>query len=68
MKTCVKCQLSKELDFFNKNTKSKDGLTSYCKECAKEKSAEWALTNTEKRKKNQALHYKRNSKKISEKH
>lgn len=67
MKKCIKCKLDKELDLFNKNIKSKDGFTSYCKECAKQKSALWALTNTDKRKKNQTTYYKRNNKKLREK-
>lgn len=67
MKKCVKCQINKQLDLFNKNSKSKDGFTSYCKECAKQKSALWVIANVTKRKENQAVYYKRNNKKISEK-
>lgn len=67
MKKCAKCQINKELDLFNKNNKSKDGLTSYCKECAKEKTALWVKNNTVKRQKNQANYYIRNSKKLKEK-
>jgi hypothetical protein len=67
MKKCIKCQLSKQLDLFNKNSRSKDGLTSYCKECAKESTTLWVLANKPKRKKNQAVYYKRNSKELKEK-
>ena len=67
MKKCAKCQINKELDLFNKNNKSKDGLTSYCKECAKEKTALWVKNNTIKRQKNQANYYIRNSEKLKEK-
>lgn len=35
MKTCGKCQIQKPEADFNKSTKSKDGLHSYCRECHK---------------------------------
>lgn len=35
MKTCTKCKQSKELLNFKKESKSKDGLSYFCKPCAK---------------------------------
>jgi hypothetical protein len=34
-KICVKCKEVKSLDDFHKNSRSSDGLHSYCKECNK---------------------------------
>ncbi|MEF8699718.1 MAG: hypothetical protein V5B36_11750 [Candidatus Accumulibacter sp. UW25] len=34
-KICVKCKEEKSLDDFHKNSRSSDGLHSYCKECNK---------------------------------
>lgn len=52
MKKCSKCQKDKELDKFNKNKLAKDKLTSWCKECVREKSN---------------FHYKKNYNEIMEK-
>lgn len=35
MKTCTKCKLELDETEFHKNSRSKDGLRSYCKECNK---------------------------------
>jgi hypothetical protein len=35
MKTCSKCLQSKEPSAFQKQSRAKDGLKSWCKECAK---------------------------------
>lgn len=67
MKTCTKCNVSKSINLFNKNKKAKDGYTSYCKECAKIKSALWAIQNPKRRKKNQENHYKKHSASIAKK-
>jgi hypothetical protein len=36
MKTCAKCNITKEYDSFNKSNAMKDGRSSYCKPCQKE--------------------------------
>lgn len=36
MKQCSKCKKTKDLNFFQKRSKSKDGLTAQCKECLRE--------------------------------
>lgn len=50
-KICTLCNLPKPLDTsFNKQSKSKDGYQSYCKECAQAKIKQWRLDNIEHRK------------------
>jgi hypothetical protein len=45
MKICSKCKEEKELDCFNKH---KYGVTSWCKDCVKNKSKQHYLDNKEK--------------------
>lgn len=40
MKICSKCKQQKSFNCFNKQTKSKDGFGSYCKECIKKYRAD----------------------------
>lgn len=56
-KICVKCKKSKELSFFHKNKWTKDGCSSWCKECKREygrsdksikKLKEWQSNNKDK--------------------
>lgn len=49
MKLCVKCQTEFELDRFHKNRLTRDGHSSYCKSCAREKVREWTKKNPGKR-------------------
>ena len=39
-KFCAKCEVEKELKYFGKNSKLKDGLTSECKTCRNQKHRE----------------------------
>lgn len=48
MKTCKRCNTSKLFDKFYKHPKSKDGLDSKCKECAKKLSNANRLANIER--------------------
>ena len=41
MKRCIRCNKEKQLGEFNKDRNSKDGRTSYCKLCAREKKNIW---------------------------
>ena len=43
MKTCIKCEIEKDLSEFTKNKQSKDGLNVYCKECVKKTTLEKRL-------------------------
>jgi len=67
MKKCRKCKIDKEIKFFHKNNRAKDGHSYYCKECAKVKNTLWAIANSEKRKFNQRAYYKRNANILKEK-
>lgn len=49
-KRCSKCQSIKPLELFNSNKTSKDGKTSYCKECHVQHSRQWYHGNKEKAK------------------
>lgn len=59
MKTCAKCGETKQQTEFHKSSKSKDGLCSYCKACAKRAVDLWKAENPEKRKVNQANHFQK---------
>lgn len=48
MKTCKRCNTPKLLDEFYKHPRSKDGLDSKCKECAKKASNVNRLTNIDR--------------------
>lgn len=75
-KLCRKCKKNKELVCFSRDTKHKDGLNTWCKQCSKEyvatyyiensvkikaNSLEWQRFNTEKRKNITGKYYKSNS-------
>ena len=47
-KTCTKCGETKPLEEFHKDRTKKDGLQSYCKECAREKARKWYAANSER--------------------
>jgi ribosomal protein L44E len=44
-KICAKCGAEKPISEFHKNSRSKDGLHSYCKECNKENFAQYLKTD-----------------------
>ena len=48
MKTCTRCNEAKERTEFYKDRTKKDGLTSSCKQCARERSRKWREANPEK--------------------
>ena len=52
MKVCTHCKQSKSLDQFNKKQKSKDGFSSYCKECNQLYLKEWNSTHKKQKKEN----------------
>lgn len=45
MKTCTKCNSSKDYSLFNKDIRHKDGMTSECKECHKKAIYDWRSRN-----------------------
>jgi len=50
MKTCTKCEKSKELSEFNKNKSTKDGLQRHCKICQRENNRKYYSKSGEKEK------------------
>jgi hypothetical protein len=48
MKTCSKCNQTKSFGDFYKDKGRKTGLSPYCKDCYKQKSADYYLKNVEK--------------------
>ena len=49
MKICSKCKVNKPLSEFRKNSRSKDGLGTKCKECLKEEDKKYNIENKYKR-------------------
>ena len=47
MKTCTKCNLTKELSAFYKETRKSDGLQNHCKVCDNERKKVWKKANPE---------------------
>jgi len=47
MKICSKCKIEKDIKYFNKDKKSKDGCTYWCKECLYGNNNIWVKSNSE---------------------
>jgi hypothetical protein len=47
-KVCTKCNIEKELKYFNKMSKVKCGVRSYCRECQSIESKKYRIDNKEK--------------------
>ena len=47
-KKCTRCQATKPTDNFPKNKRYRGGFASWCKQCHKERGAEWAKENRER--------------------
>ena len=62
-KICSKCKIEKDICEFRKSSKSKSGLQSECKSCAKIRY----LSNYEEELKKKRLYYQKNKDKIKEK-
>lgn len=56
MKLCTKCNLTKSIDAFHLDTRSKDGLQTRCKLCRCSYTAKW---QQDKKKENPTAYYKR---------
>ncbi len=64
-KQCSKCHQSKPIESFRKQSKSRDGLKSYCKECDNQIQRELYQKNRDKRIV-QAIEYRRRKLKSTE--
>lgn len=65
MKTCTKCNCSKPLSEFFKESRGKDGLTTQCKSCKKEYLQNWVKDNKDKKAKTNASWYYKSKHNIS---
>ncbi|MDU0441539.1 HNH endonuclease [Staphylococcus haemolyticus] len=63
MKKCSKCKKIKSYDEFHKNSQTKDGYRSYCKECRKE----YRRINKDKIREREKKRYLKNQKKLVQK-
>lgn len=66
MKTCTKCNLSKELEFFHKSSRHTCGYHSQCKDCINKKNKNYRVNNYEKYLTNRQRHYSQNIEKFRE--
>ena len=57
MRTCTICKEEKPLVEFNKNNRTKDALSPYCRPCQAQKKREWSAANKEHVKEYRAFHY-----------
>lgn len=67
-KVCSKCQLQKPQSRFHKNSKSRDGLHCYCKECRAKIQKEYRQENKEKITAYNKQYYKDNIERINHHH
>jgi len=63
-KICSKCKQLKSIAEFHKYKTSKDGLKSWCKDCAAKSNREWYQQSSERRKRYRKEYYKANMDKI----
>jgi len=64
-KQCYSCKVRKPFTEFNKKTTSKDGLSGYCRECAKEKLRKFFNENKDKTRSYQTKYRSNNSDKVN---
>jgi superfamily II helicase len=62
-KICPKCKEEKETTKFNKNKRTKSGISVYCKECEKERNSNFRKSNPDYGKKYSQKNYVRGSRK-----
>lgn len=68
MKQCSKCNISKIKTLFSKNTRQKDGLQSFCKDCARVAKNQWYLNNKDKELAKIKLYQTKNKDHLAQKH
>lgn len=57
MKTCIKCNIEKELEEFAKRSDTKDGRRNECIVCNKQRLKQWHIDNKDEVTKKKKLHY-----------
>tara|TARA_R110001599_G_C12150228_1_gene651387 strand:+ start:426 stop:1172 length:747 start_codon:yes stop_codon:yes gene_type:complete len=65
MKKCTKCKIEKELNEFQKDKQKKDGLSSSCSVCSRQKSKIYYDNNKEKEKKRKKIYHQNNKEKVT---
>lgn len=68
MKTCICCSIEKELTFFSKDKRQKDGYFYYCKECCSKKDKRRYANNSEELTEKAKEYYVYNKKKVKNRH
>lgn len=68
MKICSQCKEEHLETEFHKDKKTPDGLTCYCKTCAKAKVLQWRRNNSTKVQLNRRKHYTKNRDKVFRSH
>lgn len=68
MKHCKKCDTSKPDSDFNRDKSKADGRCATCRECSRQRSAEWRVSNPERNAQIKRDWYKRNAKSILERY
>lgn len=63
-KTCPRCELEKPVADFHADASKSTGLASYCKECAKQKTRDWAEANPEQKRVAQRGYYVANRERV----
>ena len=61
MKLCKKCQTYLPLDWFDKQSRNKDGLRIYCQTCSRKQVKSWRSKNVDKVKENNRLYRENNA-------
>lgn len=64
MKTCSACNKSKPVAVFSKNSRTRDGLRSYCKDCQRASAARYRANNREKIAASKAEYRERNRERV----
>jgi hypothetical protein len=64
MKTCTKCGETKPLEAFRPHKTTKDGLTTYCKQCLQEGVSDWRRRNKDKMGEYDAAYREKNRERI----
>lgn len=66
VKRCIRCDETKALEEFHRDSKRKDGRHSYCKECTATKAKKWREENPEKKRAQNKRWHEANPKRVAE--
>lgn len=54
-KSCLRCKRRRQLRFYSKHCKRRDGLNPWCKSCVSEYNKQWRLANLDRERKKAAI-------------